>query len=219
MVRYILAALVVTSASSAPAQDAPKMKWYVSADAGNGTIGGARYAYGESVAPRDGSSMVFRVRGGYQFIRYFALEAAYVNLGSYSSTVDMNCSAAPQVQCMPDFRSDIDMQALGAFGVGTFPLGDRLTVRATVGLSLREKQTHQIPVGAPDYSRTSHSVMGGFGFGAGWAVTKKLEVYAEWNRYDGDGGSEFPTGEPRSPGTVMEEGDIRVFSLGARWRF
>lgn len=219
MVRYILAALVAASTSPAFAQDAPRTRWYVSADAGNGRIGGSRYAYGRAVAPRDGGSAVLRLRGGYQFYRYFALEAAYVNLGSYSNTVDMNCSAAPQVQCIADFRSDIDMQSLGAFGVGMFPIGDRLTVRATVGLSLREKRTHQVPVGAPDYSRSSHTVMGGFGFGAGWAVNRKLDVYVEWNRYDGDGGSEFPSGEVRTPGTVMEEGDIRVVSLGARWRF
>lgn len=219
MVRFILAALVAPFALPAVAADAPKTKWYVSADAGNGRGGVSKYAYGQSVAPRDGSSAVIRLRGGYQFMRYFALEATYVNLGSYSSTIDMNCSAAPQVQCIPDFRSDIDMQALGAFGVGMFPLGDRLTVRATVGLSLREKETHQVPVGAPDYTRNSHSAIGSFGFGAGWALTKKLDIYAEWNRYDGEGGNGFPSGTPSAPGTVLVEGDIRVFSLGARWRF
>jgi hypothetical protein len=182
-------------------------------------MGKSGYVYGRSIAPRDGSSPVIRVRGGYQFVRYFALEATYVNLGSYSSTVDMNCSAAPQVQCIPDFRSDIDMQALGLFGVGMLPVGDRLTFRATLGLGLREKKTHQVPVGAPDYTRTSHLMIASFGFGAGWAVTKKLDIYAEWNRYDGDGGTPFAVGEQQAPGTAAVEGDIRVFSLGARWRF
>jgi hypothetical protein len=218
VVRFVITALVASFSLPSFAADAPQTKWYVSADAGNGKMGASAYVYGRSIAPRDGSAPVIRLRGGYQFIRYFALEAAYVNLGSYSSTVDMNCSAAPQVQCIPDFRSDIDMQALGLFGVGLLPVGDRLAFRATVGLAVREKKTHQVPVGAPDYTRTSHLVMGSFGFGAGWALTKKLDIYAEWNRYDGDGGSGFTVGKIQAPGTVAE-GDIHVFSLGARWRF
>jgi opacity protein-like surface antigen len=218
VIRIILVVLAASFAMPALAQDAPQTKWYVSADAGNGKMGASKYVYGRSIAPRDGSAPVIRLRGGYQFVRYFALEATYVNLGSYSSTVDMNCSAAPQVQCIPDFRSDIDMQALGLFGVGLLPVGDRLTFRATVGLAVREKKTHQIPVGAPDYTRTSNLAMAGIGFGAGWALTKKLDIYAEWNRYAGDSGTPFAVGDVQAPGTV-EEGDIHVFSLGARWRF
>jgi opacity protein-like surface antigen len=218
VVRLVLAALVASCSLASFAADAPQTRWYVSADAGNGKLGPAKYVYGRSVEPRDGSSPVFRLRAGYQFIRYFALEAAYVNLGSYSSTVDMNCGNAGQVQCIPDFRSDIDMQALGLFGVGLLPVGERLTFRATVGLSLREKKTHQVPVGAPDYTRTSSLAMASIGFGAGWALTKKLDIYAEWNQYAGDSGAPFAVGDVQAPGTV-KEADIRVFSLGARWRF
>jgi hypothetical protein len=99
------------------------------------------------------------------------------------------------------------------------PIGDRLTVRATVGFSARQKRTHQVPDGAPDYTRTTTAVLPGLGVGAGFAVTKKLDVYVEWNKYEGDNGDHgFPTGDMVNPGEIGE-GDIETFSLGARWRF
>jgi OOP family OmpA-OmpF porin len=201
------------------AQDAPTTKWYASADLGTAKMGVSEFTFGRAVAPQDRKSGAFRLRGGYQFVRFFALEAAYADLGSYSTRVDMDCSQAPQVQCIPDFRTDIDLQSLGLFGVGMVPIGDRLTFRATVGFSARQKRTHQVPDGAPDYTRTTTAVLPGFGVGAGFAVTKKLDVYAEWNKYEGENGDgQFPTGEMSNPGTIGE-GDIAIFSLGARWRF
>jgi hypothetical protein len=220
VVRLALIAVATLVAAPAFAQDKPATKWYVSADVGAAKMGISEFVYGRSVAPRDRKSGAFRVRAGYQFIRYFALEASYVNPGSYSTHVDMDCSSAPQVQCIPDFRSDIDLQALGLFGVGMVPIGDRLSVRATVGFSVREKSTHQVPEGAADYTRNSHAVIASLGVGAGFALTSRLEIYAEWNKYEGEGGGHpFPTAEVKKPGTVIAEGDIEIFSMGARWRF
>jgi hypothetical protein len=162
---------------------------------------------------------VVRLSAGYQFIRYFALEAGYARLGSYSNNIDMDCSGSPQVQCIPDFRSDIDVQNFGLYSVGILPIGDRLSLRAAVGFSLRERKTHQVPVGAPDYTRHSQDVRVAFGIGAGFAVTKRMDVYAEWSKLDGSGDHPFPTGEQLNPGTVAVEAAIEVFSLGARLRF
>jgi opacity protein-like surface antigen len=219
VVRSILATLIALLANPAFAQDAPKTKWYVSADIGSAKMGLSEFTFGRPVAPQDRKSSAFRVRSGYQFVRFFALEASYTDLGSYSTRVDMDCSPAPQVQCIPDFRTDIDLQALGLFGVGMLPIGDRLTFRATVGFSARQKRTHQVPDGAPDYTRTTTALLPGFGVGAGFAATKKLDVYAEWNKYEGENGDHgFPTGEMSNPGSISE-GDLAVFSMGVRWRF
>jgi opacity protein-like surface antigen len=220
VLRSILATCVALLAAPAFAGDAPKTKWYASADVGRAKNGISEYAYGRQVAPRDSHANPFRVRAGYQFIRYFALEAAYVDLGSYANGVDMDCTRDPLAPpCVPDFRAEIEMQQLGLFGVGMIPIGDRLTVRATVGLSLREKKTRKRFVDGTDARHTGHMVTGSFGFGAGWAVNERLEVYGEWNRYDGKGGHPFPTGEQAPPGKAMEEAQIEVFSMGARWRF
>jgi opacity protein-like surface antigen len=219
MVRWVLAACVALTALPAAAEDAPGFKWYVSADVGRAKNGISEYAFGRQVAPRDAGSTALRVRAGYQFIRYFALEAAYVDLGSFSNGVDIDCSQYPQVQCVPDFRAQIDIRELGLFAVGMVPIGDRLTVRATIGLPLREKKTRKIYVGAPEAEHTGRLLTGSFGFGAGWAVNPRLEIYGEWNRYDGKGGHPFPTGEQAPAGEVMEEAHIEVFSMGARWRF
>jgi len=219
VLRPILSALAALLAVPAFAQDAPRTKWYASADLGTAKMGVSEFTFGRPVAPQDRKSGAFRIRGGYQFVRFFALEASYADLGSYSMRADMDCSAAPQVQCIPDFRTDIDLQALGLFGVGMVPIGDRLTFRATVGVSARQKRTHQVPDGAPDYTRTSTILLPGFGLGAGFAVTKKLDVYAEWNKYAGnDGDGQIEIGAMIKPGTIAE-GDLAIFSLGARWRF
>jgi len=219
VVKLVLAALSALLVSPAFAQDAPKTKWYISADVGSAKQGISEFVFGREVAPTDRKSTTFRLRGGYQFVRFFALEASYVDLGSYSTGVHMDCSQATQVQCIPDFRTELDLQSLGLLGVGMVPIGDRLTFRATVGVSARQKRTHQVPEGAADYTRTSTAVLPSFGVGAGFAVTRKLDVYAEWNKYAGESGEgRFPTGEMLNPGTISE-GDIQVFSMGVRWRF
>lgn len=219
MARVIIAVVVALLAAPAVAQNAPKTKWYVSADIGSAKQGVSEFAFGRAIAPSDRTSTTFRLRGGYQFVRFFALEASYADLGSYSTRVDMAPCTYVDPQCLPDFRTELDLQALGVFGVGMLPVGDRLTLRATLGFSARQKRTHQVPDGAPDYTRTTTTALPGFGIGAGFAVTKRLDVYVEWNKYAGENGSGgFPSGEIANPGTIRE-GDLTVFSLGARWRF
>jgi hypothetical protein len=201
----------------AVAQDAPKTKLYASFDVGSAHIGKSDYAYGTQIPPRDSSSRLLQLRAGYQFVRFFALEASLSDRGSYSASVHMDCSASPQVQCIPDFKSEVDLAAFGLYGVGMLPIGDRLTVRAGVGFSVRQKRTHQIPVGAPDYERTSNDVTPGFDVGFSFAVNRRLEVYTEWSKFAGNGGHSI--GHQLSPGTVEDEGDVGAVSLGARWRF
>ena len=219
MVRFCVVALVALLSVTARAEDAPATKWYVGADLGTAKMGVSEFTFGRPEAPQDRKSTAFRVRGGYQFIRFFALEATLAKLGSYSTRVDMDCSPAPQVQCIPDFRSDIDLQGFGLFGVGIVPISDRLSVRGTVGVTARHKHTHQVPDGAADYTRSSTKLLAGFGVGAAFAINRKLDVYAEWNRIDGGNSSGgLPIGEMSNPGEISE-GDLAIFSLGARWRF
>jgi hypothetical protein len=220
VVRLLLVALVGGASCAAPAfsQDAPSTKLYVSADIGNASNGVSQYVYGTPVPPRDEKSAVFRVRAGYQFVRFFALEAGFADLGSYGANVHMDCSVSPQVTCIPDFESEIEMRAFTTSGVAMYTFGDRLSVRAAVGLYLREKKTRQVPLGAPAHSRSSHAVLGSFGFGAGYAVTKKLDVYLEWNKFQGEDPG-YGDGTPSPPGSIADEADLEAFSLGARWRF
>jgi opacity protein-like surface antigen len=218
VVRLILAVLAALCAVPAMAQDQPKTKLYVSADIGSAKIGVSQYAYGIAVAPRDAKSQVFRVRVGYQFIRFFALEAGFADLGSYGTGVHMDCSISPQVQCIPDFESEIDMQAWTINGVGMIPIGNRLTVRAQIGWLGRTKKTHQVPSTGADYTRSSGQVLPTYGVGASFAVKPKLEVFAEWNKFVGDDPG-YGDGTPAPPGSILDEADAEAFSLGVRWRF
>lgn len=219
MVRFHLAALAVAlCAAPTFAQDKPATRLYVSADIGTAQNGVSEYAYGTPVAPRDEKSQVFRVRVGYQFIRFFALEAGYADLGSYETGVRMDCSISPQVQCIPDFESEVDMHAWTINGAGMVPIGDRLTVRAQIGWQLRTKQTHQIPVTGADYTRSSELVLPTYGVGASFALKPKIELFAEWNKFVGDDPG-YGDGIPAAPGSILDEADAEAFSLGVRWRF
>jgi OOP family OmpA-OmpF porin len=210
-------ALAVSTAAPAWAQDKPSTKLYVSADVGTAKQGISEYSFGIAVPPRDDTSTVFRVRVGYQFIRYFALEAGYADLGSYSNGVHMDCTGGSQVVCIPDFRSEVDLSAFHLSGVGMFPFGDRFTVRAQIGFMARRKETHQVPVTGADYRRSATDVMPTLGFGASFALKPKVELYAEWNKFTGDEPSYGAVQEP--PGSLMDEADLESFSVGARFRF
>ncbi len=96
MVRLCLAVLLAGALYALPAhsQNAPSTKFYVSADVGTADNGVSEYAFGTPAGPRDEKSNLFRVRFGYQFVRFFALEAGYADLGSYSANIDMDCSSS-----------------------------------------------------------------------------------------------------------------------------
>ena len=220
MVRYILAALVSGALLALPAhsQNAPSTKFYVSADVGSTENGVSEYAFGTPEGPRDEKSNLFRVRFGYQFVRFFALEAGYADLGSYSANVEMDCSAAPQVECIPDFESDSDLSAWTFNAVGQLPVGDRFALRANLGLTLRKKTTHLTTIEGDDFRRSSQKVFSVYGIGAGFAVTKKIDVFAEWSKFTGEDPG-FPDGTMVAPGAITDEADTEAVSLGVRFRF
>ncbi len=216
----ILAAVATAACCAAPgafAQDAPRTKLYVAADVGTSQIGVSTYAYASAVAPRDEVSPVFRVRGGVQLVRFFALEVGYADLGNYKAGVRIDCTIAPQSPCVPDFTSEVDMRAWTFNVAAVLPIGDRLSLRANKGWSLRTKKTHQVPVTGADYRLKSEKVLPFFGFGAAFALTPKLELVAEWNKFVGRNPS--LAAAPPSEGSLLDEADSEAFSMGARFRF
>jgi hypothetical protein len=156
------------------------------------------------------------VRIGYQFVRFFALEAGYADLGSYRANIDMDCSSAPEVECIPDFRSDVDISAWSLNGAGALPIGERFALRANLGWILRKKHTHLVPVEGDDSRRSSQKVLPHVGASVNFAVTKQIDVFAEWSKFMGD---EVSMGSIRAPGGLIDESDLETLSLGVRWRF
>src|SRR6185436_1325077 len=118
-----LAALLC--APAAFSQNAPSTKWYVSADVGTAKNGVSDYAHG-AVTARDEKSKVFRLRAGYRFIKYVALEAGVSDLGSYSADVRVDCGNS--ADCIGDFRSDVDLRAFNLSAVARLPLGERFAL-------------------------------------------------------------------------------------------
>jgi hypothetical protein len=218
VVRLSLAALAACFLCAVPAmsQDRPPAKFYASADLGTAENGVSEYVLGTPEGPRDEKSNVIRVRFGYQFVRFFALEAAYADLGSYTANIDMDCSSAPQVECIPDFRSDVDISAWSLNGAGALPIGERFALRFNLGMVLRSKKTHLIPVEGDETRRSSRKALPCVGVSANYAVTPKIDVFAEWSKYMGD---QVSMGSIRAPGGLIDESDLETLSLGVRFRF
>ena len=220
MVRLALSALLAGALFAMPAhsQNAPSTKFYISADVGTADNGVSEYAFGTPEGPRDEKSNLFRIRFGYQFVRFFALEAGYADLGSYSANIDMDCSSSPdpEIECIPDFESNLDLSAWTFNGVGQLPIGDRFALRANLGLALRRKKSHLVTIEGDDIQRSSQKALSLYGIGANFAVTRKIDVFAEWSKVAGD---EPGMGSIRAPGGLLDESDLEALSLGVRFRF
>jgi OmpA-OmpF porin, OOP family len=214
---FVAATIACGTAPDAFAQDRATGKWYVAADLGSSSIGVSQYNFATPVTPRDSRSNTFRVRAGYQFVEYFALEAGYADLGDYQANVRVDCASAPSQPCIGDYRSEIKLRAVMINAAGVLPIGARFTVRGNIGMGLRVKETHQFPENAQDYELSANELMPFFGFGAGVAITPKLEVIAEWNKFAGQ--AEGYGDGVSKPGELGDEADVEAFSLGVRFRF
>jgi OmpA-OmpF porin, OOP family len=218
VVRSILSLLIAAGVMApAVAEDKPS-KLYASLDVGNARNGVSDYVLGTELPGADRESTAFRVRGGYQFMRFFAMEAGYVDLGSYRADVHLDCSSAPYIFCGPDFSATTDLHAWHVSAVATYSFDDRLNVRAQMGWMWRTAKTRFTPVSADAYSTSDGQLLPTFGVGVGFSITPHLETYAEWNKFVGDD-PEFGVSSVSDGGTISDESDIEAFSLGVRWRF
>ncbi len=144
---------------------------------------------------RDESDTAYKLFGGYQFNRHFALEAGYFNLGEFGFT----STTTPAGQL--DGR--IKLQGLNLDLVGTLPLGERWSAIARVGAhNTRARDSFTgggaVSVANPNPSKRETN----FKLGAGlqYAFSPSFLVRAEAERY-------------RINDAVGNRGDVNMFSV------
>jgi len=202
-----LAALAVTSSPTAFADDAG---WYAGFNAGQSRakIDDGRIANGllgdgftTTSIGNDDHHFGFKVFGGYEINRYFALESGYFDLGRFGFTADTIPAGS--------LRGEIKIKGVNFDAVGSVPIGAKFSLFARGGLNYADSKDSFAGTGlvavirpsphkwAPDYK---------FGFGAEYDFTRFVGMRIEAERY-------------RIDDAVGNKGDVDLYSAGLVFRF
>lgn len=188
--------------------------WYAGVDVGAARSDATIDEYlflGATTDRASGSTTGFRLRGGYQFGRFFALELAYVDFGQFDNHFDPNnCPNGAPGPCPFDVRTSIN----GIVGTvaGILPIGDHWYLDARVGYGKMEVETQQLGGGLDGNNENPvfhYGIGGGYRFNDHWEV---LLDFSEYNQED------FGLTIGGAFG-VYDLGETSVTSLGVKYRW
>jgi OOP family OmpA-OmpF porin len=151
-------------------------------DVNAGPIGGAK----------DDKDTAWKAFGGYQFNRYFGVEAGYIDLGK-SSIVG------------PAGAASFDSQAWQASVVGSVPLSSQFALTGKLGIARTDTDTVG-NIGATPVVASDHNTDPTYGLGLRYDINKSLGVRGEWERFRSGGGS-------------FGKSDVDVYSVSGIYRF
>lgn len=202
-----LVALAVMASTLALADDAG---WYTGANIGRtkATIDDARISSNLLGAGATAVSIVdedrdhgFKVYGGYQFNRYFALEGGYFDLGRFAFTANTTPAGT--------LSGNINLRGLNLDLVGTLPITEKFSAFGRIGANYAQASDSFSGSGAvrifnaePSTRETNLKV----GFGLQYAFTDALALRGELERY-------------RINDAVGNRGDVDMLSVGLVYRF
>ena len=136
----------------------------------------------------------FKVYGGYQFNKYFALEGGFADFNDVKATVSYTGTGAPRGKSY--FKAENDAWMLAA--MATLPVTDSISVFAKVGASNWSSnqgvsstnlvtQTQLITTaGYPQTDTKSSGVDPYYGLGVSYALLDNLALRVEWERFELD---------------------------------
>ena len=199
-----LAAIVIPSAA------ADDSGWYAGFNVGqsrakiddarinSGLVGGG---FTTSSIADDNHDLGYKIYGGYQFIRYFAVEGGYVDLGEFG----FKASTQP-----PGMLSgNIKIKGLDFDAVGILPVTERFSAFGRFGLIYADAKDSFSGSGSVNVLNPSrHKYAPNYKFGAGleYDFTRSFGMRAEAERY-------------RIDDAVGNKGDVDLFSAGLLYRF
>lgn len=179
------------ASQAAVAQAMPDRGWYA-----GGSIGQADYECEASPGLAcDTKDTAWKILGGYQVNRNFAVEFGYTNLG------ELSVSGAGA-------RITLETTAWEVVGLGSFPVANQFSIYGKLGFYRGEADVSSNVAGGSG-SRNSTDLT--YGLGARYDFSRNLGMRVEWQRY----------GKVEAPSTTVSAGDsdIDVLSLGVVWRF
>jgi OOP family OmpA-OmpF porin len=167
----------------------PDSGWYVGGGIGQSKIDidTSDLNPGTTVDDKDTS---FRVFGGYQINRHFAVELGYSQLGEVSGNE-------------PGFGGfTVESKAWDLVAVGILPVADKFSLLGKVGMYQADTD-----VSAPGESISESNSDLTYGVGVQYDFSKNLGLRAEWQQYKKVGGSD------------VGESDVDVMGISVLWRF
>jgi OOP family OmpA-OmpF porin len=143
----------------------------------------------------------FKLFGGYQINRYFALEGGYFNLGKF----DFKATTIP----IGTLNGDIRLQGLNFDAVGILPITEKFSIFGRAGVDYAQARdtfrgSGAVTVINPNPRKSDSNFK--FGGGLQYALTRALGMRVEAERY-------------RVSDAVGNKGDIDLFSVGLVYRF
>lgn len=202
-----LAALAVITGPFALADDSG---WYVGGNVGqsraeideeritSGLLGGGLTTTSIDDDDRD---IGYKLFGGYQFNRYFALEGGYFDLGEFGYTATTVPAGT--------LNGNIELRGVNLDAVGLLPITEKFSAFGRIGVNYAEAEdsfagTGAVTVTNPSPSERDTNVK--FGLGVQYALTEAFVLRAEVERY-------------RIDDAVGNKGDIDLVSAGLIYRF
>ena len=149
----------------------------------------------------DDKDSSWKIFGGYQFNKHFALEFGYADLGETTASVSV-----------PPFNVNLALEATvwDLVAVGSLPIADRFSIFGKIGLYRADTDINGTVPGLGSASESDSNTDLTFGVGARYDFTRNLGVRFDWQRCQDVGGEFFG---------VTAESDVDVMSVAVIWKF
>ncbi|HEV7618279.1 MAG TPA: OmpA family protein [Burkholderiaceae bacterium] len=202
--------LVALAAIASPFAAADDTGWYGGANIGqsrakiddarisSGLLGGG---FTSSSIADDDRDIGYKLFGGYQFNRNFAIEGGYFDLGKFGFTA----TTVPN----GTLNGNIKVRGLNLDLVGLLPITEKFSAFGRAGLNYAQARDSFAGTGSVNVSNSNLSKRDTnykFGLGLQYAFTESLAMRAEAERY-------------RINDAVGNKGDIDLISVGLVYRF
>jgi len=134
------------------------------------SVGDAKLSVDDSGFSFDESDFAYKIYGGFTFIKFFAVEASYVDLGSPKDTVS------------PGVDATIDITAWDVYGVGILPLGKHIEIFGKAGFVFWDSKTKFS--GALTGSGSESDSDTAYGAGINFKLGDHIGIRAEYEVFD-----------------------------------
>ena len=200
---FLFAVLIGLASGSAFALDANPRGW--AAGFAGVTLGQSKtydYAAGTNTTftREDDTDFAYVAFGGFQFLKYFGLAGAWVDLGTtqYAGSTD----GAP-------FTDELSVDGVHVMSMGFFPVAPKHSFFAYVG-GYRWTQKVRYEEGGVVYPYTDTGFSPTAGVGYNWyVINQNLGIHVEYSRF-------FNVGDPNNSEHQL---DRDFFSVGMVWSF
>lgn len=189
--------------------------WYAGLDVGSARSDAKideHLLFGNTTARATDTTTGWRVRGGYQFSRFFALEVAYVDFGEVEYHFDPDdCPFGAPGPCPFNVRTSIN----GLVGTvrGILPIGDHWFLDARLGYGKMSVDANEIGGAAIEASDNNGAFH--YGIGGGYRFNEHWEVLLDYNEYNQEDLGSTLSGDSGS----YNLGETSTTSLGVSYRW